>query len=243
MILKTSIAVALAVSALSPSGAAQQIPVSSPETAAPEPIAPGEVNPAPVEPNKRVFGVLPNYRTADGRIPYQPISAKRKLTIAAKDSFDWPLFVLAGAFAGLHQLEVSEPSFGQGLKGYGKYYGTAYGDQMIGNMLSEGVLPALFHDDPRYFRRGEGSIRGRIWYAATRVVVGKRDNGKWSFNTSEWLGNGIAASIGASYYPSNRSGKDVAENTLIAVGTDAVSNVMKEFWPDIKRKYFHKHEK
>jgi hypothetical protein len=49
--------------------------------------------------DKRVFGVLPNYRTADGSRPFQPISTKRKFTIAYKDSFDWPVYLTSGAFA------------------------------------------------------------------------------------------------------------------------------------------------
>src|SRR5579863_9143448 len=42
--------------------------------------------------DKRIFAVLPNYRTADGTAPYTPISAKRKLYIGFKDSFDYPIF-------------------------------------------------------------------------------------------------------------------------------------------------------
>ena len=29
-------------------------------------------------------------------------------------------------------------------------------------------------------------------------------------------------------------------NSWMQVGTDAVSQVLKEFWPDIKRRWFHK---
>src|SRR5215467_4492456 len=57
---------------------------------------PDTTNPEPID--KRVFGVLPNYRTADGTLPYQPIPARRKLFIAAKDSFDWPSYITSGLF-------------------------------------------------------------------------------------------------------------------------------------------------
>src|SRR5579872_4034005 len=67
--------------------------------------------------DKRIFGVLPNYRTADGSAPFVPINAKRKFYIAAKDSFDYPVYPLSAAFAGLYQLDDQNPSFGQGVKG------------------------------------------------------------------------------------------------------------------------------
>ena len=49
--------------------------------------------------DKRIFGVLPNYRTADGTREFVPITAKQKFTIAIKDSFDWPVYMVSGVFA------------------------------------------------------------------------------------------------------------------------------------------------
>ena len=42
--------------------------------------------------NKRIFGVLPNYRTVESSSPFQPLTARQKLGIAAKDSFDGQRF-------------------------------------------------------------------------------------------------------------------------------------------------------
>src|SRR5947207_11188859 len=143
----------------------------------------------PESPDKRAFGVLPNYRTADGSLPFEPISAKYKMSIAVKDSFDGPLYLVGGLFAGIYQIENQTPSFGQGMKGYAHRYVTSFADQSIGNMMTEGVMPSLLHQDPRYFRRGTGSIKSRLGYAVTRIFVCKNDSGKWDFNYSELLGN------------------------------------------------------
>src|SRR5215813_5981317 len=112
--------------------------------------------------DKRVFGVIPNNRTTEASIPFEPITARRKMNIAFRDSFDWPVYPTAGLFAALYQLENQNPSFGQGMKGYAKRFAGAYGDQLIGNMLTEGVMPSLLHEDPRYFRLGEGTTRHRM---------------------------------------------------------------------------------
>src|SRR5271155_3850326 len=63
---------------------------------------------------KRIFGVLPNYRTVDDNGVYTPITTSHKMHIAVKDSFDYPLFILGGALAALGQLTNQDPSFGQG---------------------------------------------------------------------------------------------------------------------------------
>jgi hypothetical protein len=191
------------------------------------------------QPDKRIFGVLPNYRTADGSAPYEPITPKRKFYIASKDSFDYPVILLSGAFAALYQLEDQDPSFGQGLKGYGKRMAASYGDQAIGNLMTEAIFPSLLHEDPRYFRMGSGG--GSTWrrarYAVTRVFVVRTDKGNWRFNFSEWLGNGATVGISSLYYPAEtRNVTDNMQKLGLQIGTDAISQVLKEFWPDWKRK-------
>ena len=187
--------------------------------------------------DKRVFGVLPNYRTTENGIPFKRITAKQKLKIALKDSFDWPSYITGGLFAGLYQLENSNPSFGQGTAGYFRRLGTSSGDQIIGNMMTEGIVPSLIHQDPRYFRLGitGGTRKHRVLYALGSIVVARMDTGKKTFNFSEWGGNTLMASIGNAYYPDGRSASATGQRLLIACGTDAFSNVLKEFWPDVKQ--------
>lgn len=215
-------------------------PPAAPQQATP--IAPGQAQAPEQAIDKRIFGVLPNYRTASGTAPYMPITVKQKFWIAARDSFDKPVYITAGAFAGLYQLENQNPSWGQGMEGYAKRYGAALADQAIGNIMTEGAIPSLIHQDPRYFRMGPGkSAWHRTLYALNGVNRAKFDSGKWGFNYSEWLGNGSAVAISNLYYPSDtRNVHDNVDKLLVAVATDSFSNVLKEFWPDIKQKYFHK---
>lgn len=200
---------------------------------------PPAATPAPAE-DKRIFGVLPNNRTAEASAPFHPITAKQKMTIAFKDSFDWPVFITAGLFATLYQLEDQNPSFGQGMAGYGRRVGTAYGDQLIGNMMTEGIVPSVFHQDPRYFRLGEGSTAHRAWYAVSRIFVARMDSGRNSFNFSEWGGNAAATAVSNLYYPDTRTVSDNVSKLLIQCSTDAFSNVLKEFWPDVKNRLHRK---
>jgi hypothetical protein len=224
----------------------------APPAAAPAPSA-AAVNAVPVSQtplagdpgsgqDKRIFGVLPNYRTADGTQPFRPITTKQKFTIATKDTFDYPSYILAAAFSGISQLDNSNPSFGQGLKGYARRFGSAVADQDIGNYMTEAIYPSLLHQDPRYFRKVNGSVMGRLGYALTRVLVTRTDGGTWQFNASEFLGNGTVAAIGNLYYPDARGFGHTMQRMGSQIGTDAISGVLKEFWPDVKRKLTHKHE-
>ena len=201
--------------------------------------SPGNSPVLPVQPpqeDKRIFGVIPNNRTTEESIPFHAISAKQKITIAAKDSFDWPVFPTAAAFAGLYQIEGQNPSFGYGIKGYSLRFVTAYSDQTIGNMMTEAFVPIATHEDPRYFRRGEGSVLGRMGFALKQIVITRTDGGRHTFNVSEWGGNALAVAISNAYYPDTRTASANAERLFIACGTDAFSNVLKEFWPDVKKK-------
>ena len=104
-------------------------------------------------------------------------------------------------------------------------------------------MPSLLHQDPRYFRKGTGSVKSRIWWAATRSVVARNDSGNWTFNTAEFLGNGITAAIGNVYYPDERGLSPTVQRMFTQIGTDTVSQVLKEFWPDVKKKFFHKSDR
>jgi hypothetical protein len=205
-------------------------------SSSPPPVQPGQTQAAP---DKRVFGVLPNYRTANESAVYQPLTAKQKFTIASKDSFDYPLVGLAAVIAAYGQWDNSHPEFGQGWAGYGRRVGTSYADQAIGNMMTEGIFPSLLREDPRYFRRGHGSIKSRAFYAATRVFVTRTDSGGTRFNFSELLGNAAGTAISNAYYPDDRDVADNVEKLGSQIGIDALSQVLKEFWPDIKHKLFH----
>jgi hypothetical protein len=239
----------LLLAALHPSSATgQTAPPANPPLATPSvpanlpPATPGvpadPANPAvppPIQEDKRILGVLPNYRTAEMPVVYTPIPPSYKMKIALKDSFDYPLMGVSAIYASFYQLFDSHPQFGQGVEGYAKRLGTSYTDQLVGNMLAEGILPSLFHEDPRYFRMNEGKPSKRLLYAVSRIFVTRTDSGAKSFNFAEVFGNGIAAGVGLSYYSDSRSVGSYMQNWGTQLGTDALSQVLKEFWPDVKR--------
>jgi hypothetical protein len=202
-----------------------------------------DVDPAPIDQqdDTHILGVVPNYNAVETPKPFQPLSAGGKFKIAAEDSFDPFSWVITGLFAGWQQWDHQDREFGQGVAGFSKRYGALFADQAIGNYLTEAVMPTWLHEDPRYFRLGVGNFWKRTGYAVTRVLVTRTDANKSRFNTSEIAGNMIGAALGDLYHaPSERNLGEVMERFAVSVGGDSGFNLLKEFWPDIRRKFLKK---
>jgi len=192
----------------------------------------------------RMFYVMPNYLTVDSQSQVKPISWKEKFAISAKGSFDPYEFTIVGIVAGIRQAENSYPAFGQGMEGYGKRYGTAFADQVDGNVMVGGVFPAILKVDPRYFQLGRGSFTHRFGYAFDRIFIARTDSGAHMFNVPEFLGNATAIAISNVYYPaSDRSFSSSFLGWGTQMGIDAFGNELKEFWPDIHHYLQRRHER
>jgi hypothetical protein len=137
---------------------------------------------------KRIFWIIPNFRTSPVLVPYQPIGAREKFHIAALDSFDRGTFALGALFGAEAQLTRTDPSFGDGVSAYARYFATAYADYAIGDLMTEAIFPVLLHQDPRYSRRGTGGRWSRLGYAAGQVFWTRGDSGRGQFNFSEIAG-------------------------------------------------------
>jgi hypothetical protein len=196
--------------------------------------------PPPSE-SKRLFGLIPNYRTSASLKNYQPLTPREKFKIASQDAFDRGTIVLAAAFAGEGQLTNANPAFGQGVAGYAQYWGAAYGDFFIGDYMTEAIFPTLLHQDPRYFRRGTGGAWNRVGYSMGQIFWTHRDSGGTQFNYSEVLGNSAAVAISTAYYADGRTASDAASKLGLQIGVDMASNVLKEFWPDLERRLKRHH--
>jgi hypothetical protein len=194
------------------------------------------------ENSKRIFWIVPNFRTTPELTNYQPITASAKFRIATEDAFDRGTFALAALFGGYGQLTNADRSLGQGVAGYARYFGTSYGDFMIGDYMTEAIFPAMLHQDPRFFRRGRGSGWSRFFYSAGQVFVTHGDSGHTQFNFSEVLGNSAGVAISMAYYPDRRDVGDALTSLGTQIGVDMASNILKEFAPDIMRKFSHKHK-
>jgi hypothetical protein len=188
--------------------------------------------------NDRLFFALPNFLTVDKNGKIIPLTVGQKFKVVARGSFDPVQIPWYAILAGISQAENSEPGFGQGWEGYGKRVACYAADGTIQNFFVGAIMPSIFRQDPRFFPSGKGGFFHRAGYAASRIVITRGDNGNRQFNVSEVLGSAMSSSISTySYHPeSDRTIGNVASVWVSQMGYDTITLMLKEFWPDIRRK-------
>jgi hypothetical protein len=205
------------------------------QSAAPGPSATATT--MPQEDSKPLPRILPIYHFSPTLKSYQPLTPGEKFRIATHDSIAPGTFVLAGLVAGESQWTNQNRSFGQGAAGFGRYFGAAYGDLVIGNYTTEAIFPTILHEDPRYFRRGTGSAWSRLRYAVGHTFWTQRDRGGMEFNFSEIAGASATVAISNAYYTDRRTAGDAAGKFGLRIGLDTAANIIYEFLPDLERKH------
>ncbi|MDP9038287.1 MAG: hypothetical protein M3O02_03310 [Acidobacteriota bacterium] len=189
---------------------------------------------------KRILGIFPNFRSVSSSAHLPPQTVKDKFVTATQDSFDYSAFVLPALLAAQGQASNSTPEFHQGAAGYGRYFWHAYTDQTIENYMVEFIVPAVAHEDTRFYTLGHGGFVKRAGYALGRVAVTRNDQAKRTFNFGEVLGAGAAAGISNLYYPqAERTVSNTMTRWGLNVGIDAGTFVLREFWPDVNHYLFH----
>src|ERR1700732_1288509 len=236
-----------------PLGDAQQSPTSQSNPAPAPPTDSGTVSlpdqaPAPQnkkddsqgQQTKRMFWLVPNFAAVSAHTQLPPLSTREKFVLAAQDSVvDYSSYTWAGILAGQAMLLNSDPELGRGIAGYGRYYWRTFTDGVSGTFFTEAIVPAITHEDPRYYTMGQGGFFRRAGYSISRAFVTKTDSGGTAFNASEVVGNGLAAGLSNAYYPPQESGlSQTALNWGTQMESAVLNHIFQEFWPDIRKKVF-----
>jgi len=188
---------------------------------------------------KRILWVIPNYRAVSANTHLPPQSFKNNLWLATEDTFDYSDFIFVGGLAGIAMAGKSQPSFGQGGAGFGRYYWHLFVDGAIEDYMTEAIVPEATKEDPRYYTLGKGGFFKRTGYAVSRLFITRNNAGKSTLNMSEIVGAGAAAGIGNAYYPAESNPwVKTYQRWGTQVGLDGVFNLLKEFWPDIDQVVF-----
>jgi hypothetical protein len=197
---------------------------------------PGQANTG--QSKDRLFYTLPNFLTLENADNVPPLTAGEKFKLITRSSFDPAQFAWYGLISAVGQAENSESAYGQGWGAYGKRYATSMADGVIEGYMTSGVFPAVLRQDPRYFVLGKGGFWHRTEYALSRLIITRSDSGNAVFNASEILGSASAAAISTyGYHPANDKTLGNAAGVWgTQIGYDGLAYVVKEFWPDIRRK-------
>ena len=190
----------------------------------------------------RILKIFPSYGVVEPTArPVRPLTAHGKLVLSFHGAVDPSNLLVAATNAGIEQAFNIFPGYGQGAEGYGKRFGASLADQASNSLLNNFVFPVLLREDPRYFRKEQGTFSQRFGYATTRVLITRKDSGASTFNLSRMFGTLTASSLANAYYPdSDRGAGSTFTRFGIALGTAAAFNVISEFGPDLTRKLLSK---
>ena len=193
--------------------------------------------------HQRILRIMPDYYTSYIQ-DAEPLSRAQKYSLAIKSSFDPFSFGAAGLDAGISQARNNFAGYGQGAKGYAKRFGASFADSFDGTIFGGWLFPVLLKQDPRYFRKGTGGSRKRLFYALATTVICKNDNRRWVPNYSNILGNFAAGGISNFYYPAADRGVGLTfQRTGVVSAEGALGSVFVEFWPDISSRLFRRRPK
>lgn len=185
---------------------------------------------------------MPNFRAVSAGALPPPPTAKESFKIATENSFDYSSFIFVGITSLLAEGTDAHPDLGKGIGGFGGYYWRGFLDKTGGNYLVIFALPTILHEDERYYAKGTGPIWKRAVYSASRILITPDYHGHDTVNASELLGRAMAQGISIGYYPpGDRTASALASKYAFALGRDALTNVFREFWPDIAKHVLHRH--
>jgi len=215
------------------------------------------------EQSQRILGMVPQFGVTS-RQDASALTSGEKFHLFARSAFDPGSITVVGLQAGISQAQNEFPAYGQGAQGYGKRFGASFADMVSSGFWSNYAYPVMLKEDPRYFRLGEGSFAHRVLYSVKQEAICHTDKGGRSINFSNLLGALTSGAVSNLYYPGrslirtipatatspaipvyedDRGLELTLSRTAIALGYGMIGGLFDEFWPDLNRKFLHRHDK
>jgi len=151
------------------------------------------------ENHPRLFWIMPTFTVSNSSSPIS-LTSGEKSRLYLRNTAD-PFTVTCTAFgAGIQQPNNGLSGYGQGAAGYGKRLAAGLADEKSVGFFRAYLFPSVFHQDPRYFRKGSGPLKERLMNAISRPIVTRKDSGGRTFDWSGLLGVTASSSLSNVYY-------------------------------------------
>jgi hypothetical protein len=163
-----------------------------------------------------------------------PMTWQQKGYLALHDLTDPANF---GTILGISAITIgsnSHSAYGPGVKGFGKIVGVTLLQDATAQFFGAFVIPAIAHQDPRYFRMPHAPFAKRLVYSISRTVISRSDSGKSMPNYATLLTYPITAEIDNLYVPGiHPDGPSTVARVFTGYALDPVNNLLNEFLPDV----------
>jgi hypothetical protein len=178
---------------------------------------------------------------ATAQIPeYSPLTHSEQFREYLNNSFGLEALGHAAAHAEISQLSNSPNEWGQGTAGYGARFGSTLGRHVIRQTLKYGAS-SLLHEDTRYVLSGKKGFWRRTEYAVASSFLARHPNGRRGFAFASVGSAGGAAFIARAWLPRSVATLGAGASSFgLSIAADVGSNVVREFWPELKRRFRRK---
>lgn len=172
---------------------------------------------------------------------WQPLSPKEKFHVFVVHTYSPRTFANAGIDALKDKVRSDDREYETGSMGFGQHYGVELATGETDVFFERFLVPTLLKQDPRYFRNPELPFFRRALYSMSRVLITRGDNGRDTFNASKVIGGAASQALSDLYVPGQRQGlSPIRDRLTFDLLRDAGVNLFREFWPDLRRKLFHR---
>ena len=158
----------------------------------------------------------------------------QKAHLAARNLVDpFNLLTIFGE-AGISVAINSHSAYGPGFRGWAKYSGVSFTQDMTGEFFGTFLIPSIAHQDPHYHRMPGASIKRRAFHAVAQIVWTQGDNGRGMVNYADLVGFALDDAIDDLYVPGQQTNIHAsAARYGTALATAPIDNFITEFLPDI----------
>jgi hypothetical protein len=200
----------------------------------PPPAPPGQETSGTPPPPCRTDHPLRIVLNSDQR---QPLTSKQKGILAYRDVIDPFNLIVIGAEAGFGVGFNAHSAYGPGFKGFGRLFGYDLLQDAQGEAIGTFLIPSLVHEDPRYRRMQNASVKRRIFHALERTVIAEHDDGRRMPNYATLLTYPISAELSNLYVPGVQdNARSTAKRIGLGFATDPAGSLIAEFLPDFARR-------
>jgi hypothetical protein len=133
-------------------------------------------------------------------------------------------------------------AWGRGPKGIVKRFGNQYGQFVIGEFIEFGVS-SVHNEDPRYFRLGDGTAWQRTRHVFKNTFLAHHADGSPGMTLAAGRILGVYGAWGVATRWNPPAQQTIGQFLLygtVGMLTKTGGNAMREFWPDVRRRFFHK---
>ncbi|HEY2471746.1 MAG TPA: hypothetical protein VGI45_28430 [Terracidiphilus sp.] len=185
-----------------------------------EPAGPERVAPITTTETKQM---RPSFATS--------LTAREKYALAYRRIVSPQMPIKAVFVSGFELAAHTGPDFA--TNGWGPF-GERVGYNALGisttTFFNTAFVPALVHQDPRFFPLGEGPVKTRVMWAVRSEFVGFGDDGHAMPNYANLVGFGLSSILANAYTPRGSRGyEDTIKRYVIKIGVSAGMNVGREF--------------